>query len=169
MQVETLQKNIEQERRALRLKVSQLEKKLEEVTENLASTQAALSAKEAELSVLQNNLKELEELREMKEVIIFCLFLLIIFRQILLSCIFVHLGKFCFLTIHYITNLKVPKTICWALFILKDIDRKNEQTAAILKMQGAQLAEMESLYKEEQVLRKRYFNMIEGMFHIFCH
>ena len=44
------------------------------------------------------------------------------------------------------------------------IDRKNEQTAAILKMQGTQLAEMEVLYKEEQVLRKRYFNMIEGRF-----
>jgi len=29
-------------------------------------------------------------------------------------------------------------------------------------MQAAQLAEMELLYKEEQVLRKRYFNTIEG-------
>lgn len=29
-------------------------------------------------------------------------------------------------------------------------------------MQGAQLAELEVLYKEEQVLRKRYFNTIEG-------
>lgn len=29
-------------------------------------------------------------------------------------------------------------------------------------MQGAQLAEMEALYKEEQIMRKRYFNMIEG-------
>ena len=45
---------------------------------------------------------------------------------------------------------------------MQDIDRKNEQTAAILKMQGAQLAELEALYKEEQVLRKRYFNTIEG-------
>ena len=46
----------------------------------------------------------------------------------------------------------------------QDIDRKNEQTAAILKMQGAQLAELEVLYKEEQVLRKRYFNTIEGYY-----
>lgn len=45
----------------------------------------------------------------------------------------------------------------------QDIDRKNEQTAVILKMQGAQLAELEVLYKEEQVLRKRYFNVIEGL------
>ncbi|RWW38499.1 hypothetical protein BHE74_00056267 [Ensete ventricosum] len=44
----------------------------------------------------------------------------------------------------------------------KDIDRKNEQTAAILKKQGAQLIELEALYKEEQVLRKKYYNMIEG-------
>lgn len=29
-------------------------------------------------------------------------------------------------------------------------------------MQAVQLAEMELLYKEEQVLRKRYFNTIEG-------
>jgi len=29
-------------------------------------------------------------------------------------------------------------------------------------MQAAQLGEMELLYKEEQVLRKRYFNTIEG-------
>lgn len=29
-------------------------------------------------------------------------------------------------------------------------------------MQGAQLAEMEALYREEQVLRKKYFNTIEG-------
>ncbi|KAI4367309.1 hypothetical protein MLD38_023060 [Melastoma candidum] len=53
----------------------------------------------------------------------------------------------------------------------KDIDRKNEQTAAILKMQGAQLAEMEALYKEEQTLRKRFFNTIEdmkGKIRVYC-
>lgn len=48
------------------------------------------------------------------------------------------------------------------LTCFQDIDRKNEQTAAILKMQAAQLAELEVLYKDEQVLRKRYFNTIEG-------
>jgi hypothetical protein len=42
------------------------------------------------------------------------------------------------------------------------MDRKNEQTAAILKMQGARLVELEVLYKEEQVLRKRFFNIVEG-------
>ncbi|ESW30047.1 hypothetical protein PHAVU_002G120200 [Phaseolus vulgaris] len=53
----------------------------------------------------------------------------------------------------------------------EDIDRKNEQTAVILKMQAAQLAEMELLYKEEQVLRKRYFNTIEdmkGKIRVYC-
>ena len=48
------------------------------------------------------------------------------------------------------------------MLFFQDIDRKNEQTAAILKIQGAQLTELEALYMEEQVLRKRYFNTIEG-------
>ncbi|GFP91293.1 kinesin-like calmodulin-binding protein [Phtheirospermum japonicum] len=101
----------EQERNTMKLRVTELQKNLEEATRNLVVAQSNISAKDKELSDLQNNLKELEELREMKE----------------------------------------------------DIDRKNEQTAAILKMQGTQLAEMEALYKEEQVMRKRYFNMIEDM------
>ena len=46
----------------------------------------------------------------------------------------------------------------------QDTDRKNEQTAAILKRQGEQLAELEGLYKEEQILRKRYYNIIEGLY-----
>lgn len=53
----------------------------------------------------------------------------------------------------------------------EDIDRKDEQTASILRMQGAQLAEMKVLYKEEQVLRKRYFNTIEdmkGKIRVYC-
>lgn len=53
-------------------------------------------------------------------------------------------------------------TKVWRFVLKQEIDRKNEQTATILKMQGAQLAEIEALYKEEQIMRKRYFNMIEG-------
>ncbi|KAM0887127.1 hypothetical protein ACQ4PT_029271 [Festuca glaucescens] len=52
-----------------------------------------------------------------------------------------------------------------------DVDRKNQQTVEILKRQGAQLVELESLYKQEQVLRKRYFNTIEdmkGKIRVFC-
>ncbi|KAI6700301.1 hypothetical protein NL676_014625 [Syzygium grande] len=108
---EILKRNFEQERKSLKLRLSELEKKLEVATRDLSTSEAALSNRNTELATLQNNLKELEELREMKE----------------------------------------------------DIDRKNEQTAAILKMQGAQLAELEVLYKEEQTLRKRYFNTIEDM------
>ncbi|XP_074301759.1 kinesin-like protein KIN-14E isoform X2 [Silene latifolia] len=52
-----------------------------------------------------------------------------------------------------------------------DIDRKNEQTSSILKMQATQLAEFEVLYKEEQSLRKKYFNMIQdmkGKIRVYC-
>ncbi|BBN70036.1 U3 ribonucleoprotein family protein, partial [Prunus dulcis] len=51
---------------------------------------------------------------------------------------------------------------------LKDIDRKNE---LILRMKGARLAELEVLFKEEQLMRKRYFNTIEdmkGKIRVFC-
>ncbi|XP_021300889.1 kinesin-like protein KIN-14E isoform X2 [Herrania umbratica] len=118
-EVKILKKSLEQECKALKLQVSELEKKLEGVTKELAVAESTLAIRNADFAALQNNLKELEELREMKE----------------------------------------------------DIDRKNEQTAAILKMQGAQLAELEVLYKEEQVLRKRYFNTIEdmkGKVRVFC-
>ncbi|XP_059440538.1 kinesin-like protein KIN-14E [Corylus avellana] len=118
-EIDFLEKKFEQERKALKFQVLELEKKLEGVTKELAVVESTLAVRNSELASLQNNLRELEELREMKE----------------------------------------------------DIDRKNEQTAAILKMQGAQLAELEVLYKEEQVLRKRYFNTIEdmkGKVRVFC-
>uniref|UniRef100_A0ACD5YAL9 Uncharacterized protein n=1 Tax=Avena sativa TaxID=4498 RepID=A0ACD5YAL9_AVESA len=52
-----------------------------------------------------------------------------------------------------------------------DVDRKNQQTVEILKRQGAQLVELEGLYKQEQILRKRYYNTIEdmkGKIRVFC-
>ena len=70
MQIEILEKNFEQERRAMRLRVSDLEKKLEEAAQDLAATESSLALKDAEIANLQNNLNELEELREMKEVMI---------------------------------------------------------------------------------------------------
>ncbi|CAJ2635980.1 unnamed protein product [Trifolium pratense] len=115
----SLQRKFEQERKAVKSEVYNLERKLEGYRQELMTAKSIISVKDTELAALQNNFKELEELREMKE----------------------------------------------------DIDRKNEQTAAILKMQGAQLAEMEALYKEEQVLRKRYFNVIEdmkGKIRVYC-
>ncbi|KAL5707342.1 Kinesin-like protein KIN-14E [Ranunculus cassubicifolius] len=118
-EIEILEQKFDQERRTHRLRVSELERKLEGIRKDFATAEATLTVKSMELDALQNNLRELEELREMKE----------------------------------------------------DIDRKNEQTASLLKKQGAQLLEMEALYKEEQVLRKRYFNTIEdmkGKIRVFC-
>ncbi|KAJ8771027.1 hypothetical protein K2173_023352 [Erythroxylum novogranatense] len=118
-QIEVLEKDFDVERKSLKLQVTELEKNLEGLTQKLVALESTLTARNGELTIMQNNLKELEELREMKE----------------------------------------------------DIDRKNEQTAAILKMQAAQLAELEIMYKEEQVLRKRYFNTIEdmkGKIRVFC-
>ncbi|XLR50239.1 hypothetical protein S83_000911 [Arachis hypogaea] len=118
-EITSLQRKLEQERKLTKSQVFELEKKLEGLRQELVLAKSNISVKDSELAALQNNLKELEELRELKE----------------------------------------------------DIDRKNEQTAAILKMQGAQLVEMEALYKEEQVLRKRYYNTIEdmkGKIRVYC-
>ena len=52
-----------------------------------------------------------------------------------------------------------------------DIERKEKQHAAIISKQGAQINELEALYKEEQVLRKRYFNQMEdmkGKIRVYC-
>ncbi|XP_062149657.1 kinesin-like protein KIN-14E [Alnus glutinosa] len=113
------EKSFEQKCKVLKFQVLELVKKLEGVTQELVVVESTLAVRNCDLASLQNNLKELEELREVKE----------------------------------------------------DMDRKNEQTAAILKMQGARLAELEVLYKEEQVLRKRYSNTIEdmkGKIRVFC-
>ncbi|XP_015963474.1 kinesin-like protein KIN-14I isoform X1 [Arachis duranensis] len=115
----SIQLKLEQERKTLKGQVYDLERKVEVFRQELVAAESTLSAKDSELTALKSNLRELEELREMKE----------------------------------------------------DIDRKDKQTAAILKMQAAQLADMELLYKEEQVLRKRYFNTIEdmkGKIRVYC-
>ena len=63
----------------------------------------------------------------------------------------------------YICFLRSFKKIHTLRFLpFQDVDRKNQQTAEILKRQGTQLMELENLYKQEQVLRKRYYNTIEG-------
>lgn len=63
-----LEKNFEQERKALKFRVLELEKKLEGITQELAVVESTLEIKNSDLTSLQHNLKELEELREMKEV-----------------------------------------------------------------------------------------------------
>ncbi|KAL9229698.1 hypothetical protein vseg_005137 [Gypsophila vaccaria] len=118
-QVDNVGKDLDKERQTLKLRISELEKTLEAVRKDLASTEAKLEAKESYVSSLQSSLKELDDLREMKA----------------------------------------------------DVDRKNEQTASILKMQATQLAELEVLYKEEQSSRKRYFNIIQdmkGKIRVYC-
>lgn len=72
MQISIVEGNFEQERRSLKLRVSELERKLEEVTRNLVSAQSAIALKDTQISALQHNLRELEELREMKEVEYLC-------------------------------------------------------------------------------------------------
>lgn len=74
MQINSLEKTYEQERKALKLRVLELEKKLEGVNQELAVLQSTLTTRNSEIATLQNNLKELDELREMKEVMtgLFC-------------------------------------------------------------------------------------------------
>jgi hypothetical protein len=68
MQIDFLEKKFEQERKALKFQVLELEKKLEGVTKELAVVESTLTGRNSDLASLQNNLRELEELREMKEV-----------------------------------------------------------------------------------------------------
>ena len=68
--MEHLQISFEHERKVLKLRVAELEKKLEEVTQELAVMESTLTTRNSDLAALQNNLKELEELREMKEVLV---------------------------------------------------------------------------------------------------
>mmetsp|Transcript_42095 Transcript_42095/g.51065 ORF Transcript_42095/g.51065 Transcript_42095/m.51065 type:complete len:1267 (-) Transcript_42095:505-4305(-) len=53
----------------------------------------------------------------------------------------------------------------------EDYERREAQTSAIIKRQAEQIESLENLYREEQVLRKRYFNMMEdmkGKIRVFC-
>ncbi|PNH02813.1 Kinesin-like calmodulin-binding protein [Tetrabaena socialis] len=52
-----------------------------------------------------------------------------------------------------------------------DIERKEKQQAAIIDQQAKRLEELEKLYKDEQISRKRYFNMMEdmkGKIRVYC-
>lgn len=68
MQIELLTRNFEQERQTLKLRASEHETKLESAKRDLTAAESALSVRDEEFASIQNNLKELEELREMKEV-----------------------------------------------------------------------------------------------------
>ncbi|KAH9307932.1 hypothetical protein KI387_035843, partial [Taxus chinensis] len=47
--------------------------------------------------------------------------------------------------------------------IKEDVDRRNEQISVVLKRQADHITKLEKVYKEEQNLRKKYFNQIEDM------
>jgi septal ring factor EnvC (AmiA/AmiB activator) len=70
MQISSLQRKFDQERKSLNSQVHDLERKLDVLRQELVVAESTLSAKDSELAVLKNNLKELEDLREMKEVLI---------------------------------------------------------------------------------------------------
>lgn len=65
-----LEKNYQEEQKILKLQISGLENKLESIAHDLTSAETTIVLKNTELDELQNDLKELDELREMKEVII---------------------------------------------------------------------------------------------------
>lgn len=70
MQISSLQRKFEQERKVLNSRVHDLERKLDAIKQELVVAESTLSAKDSELAMLKSNLKELEDLREMKEVLI---------------------------------------------------------------------------------------------------
>lgn len=68
MQISTIQRKLDQERKTQNSQVQDLERKLDVLRQELAAAESTLLAKDSELAALKNNLKELEDLREMKEV-----------------------------------------------------------------------------------------------------
>lgn len=93
VQIHLLEKKSEQEHKTLELKVIELEKKLEGAAQELAGLESTLAIRNSDLAALQSNLKELEELREMKEVIIYAGFF-ILFSLFTLSCCKLLVHKF---------------------------------------------------------------------------
>jgi len=88
MQTNHLQRKLEQERKALNSQIYGLERKLDVLKQELVMAESTLLAKDSELAALRNNLKELEDLREMKEVLI-----LFIYRFNMLFTLFVSSTK----------------------------------------------------------------------------
>jgi len=74
MQISSLQCKLEQERKNLNSQAYDLERKLDMFRQELTVAKSTLSVKDSEVAALKNNLDELEELREMKEVLVLILF-----------------------------------------------------------------------------------------------
>ncbi|XLR30903.1 hypothetical protein S83_058803, partial [Arachis hypogaea] len=66
----SIQLKLEQERKTLKGQVYDLERKVKIFRKKLVAAESTLLAKGSELIALKSNLRELEELREMKEVLI---------------------------------------------------------------------------------------------------
>jgi hypothetical protein len=64
MQIDFPEKSFEQKCKALKFRVLELVKKLEGVTQELVVVESTLAVRNCDLASLQNNLKELEELKE---------------------------------------------------------------------------------------------------------
>ncbi|MED6176331.1 hypothetical protein PIB30_087145 [Stylosanthes scabra] len=67
IQNSSIQLKLEQELKTLKGQVYDLESKVEVFRQELVADESTLSVKDFELTALKNNLRELEELREMKE------------------------------------------------------------------------------------------------------
>lgn len=70
LQIKGLEDKMKQERETSKLQVSEVEKKLESLKQDLDVIKSALQEKNAECAALQRNLQELEELREMKQALV---------------------------------------------------------------------------------------------------
>lgn len=70
MQKSTLEKNFEEEKRVLMARITELEQKLQNVIQDLSIANATIAMRNTALDELQNNSRELDELREWKAVYI---------------------------------------------------------------------------------------------------
>lgn len=81
MQITSLQWKHEQERTTLNSQVSDLERKLDVFKQELVVAESTLSVKDSELAILKKKFEELEELREMKEVLILYFISLLLYNN----------------------------------------------------------------------------------------
>ncbi|MED6225051.1 hypothetical protein PIB30_090081 [Stylosanthes scabra] len=65
----SIQLKLEKERKTLKGQVYHHERKVEVFRQELVAAESTLSVKDSELTALKNNLRELEEFREIKEVL----------------------------------------------------------------------------------------------------
>jgi len=74
LQKNIVEKNFEDERKMLKKHIVELEHKLDSAIQALSVAESTITIRDAELEALQINAKELEDLREMKEVLLLLFF-----------------------------------------------------------------------------------------------